>query len=908
MSSQEPPVIFIIDDNSSNVKVLSETLKSFGYKTLVAMDGLSGIQKITKSLPDLILLDILMPEIDGFETCQRLKQSEVTRDIPIIFMTALASTADKVKGLKFGAVDYITKPFQEEELIARLELHLQLRYLSQDLAEQNQKLQAEIAQREAAEAQIKILSEVSAQSHASIVITDVKGDIIYVNPKFEEVTGYTIEDVIGQNPRILKSGETQPHEYAHMWKLLSNGFEWHGEFHNQKRNGDLYWEQASISSIKDDDGKITHFVAIKEDITLRKQAELELRQQLEREGVVADLTLSIRHSLNLPEILNSAVTELRRILEVDRVLVYWLMPDGRGKMTAESVSERLEPMVNHVFASEIFPEEVYQRYIQGRVCHISDLDNTEILPCLKEFMQNIGVKAKLVAPIVQNESLWGLLVAHHSQPHFWKSWESELFHQVSNQLAIAISQANLYEQVQIELAEKIQAEQALQVLNQELEDRVEQRTAALKTSELQIQMELAERKQIEIQLEKNNESLALANIELARATRLKDEFLANMSHELRTPLNAILGMSEVLQDGILGKLSDRQKKAITTIESGGQHLLALITDILDLAKIESGKLELHLENTGIERLCNDSFVFIKQIALKKNIQLICNIPDRLKQPQFAYIQVDELRMRQALINLLTNAVKFTPDGGTVSLGVNLTEIANEEGENKVYIDFLVVDTGIGIKPEDINKLFQNFVQIDSAFNRKYAGTGLGLSLVKKIVEMHGGSVGLESELNKGSKFMIRIPYQTDSSTSHPINPQSAISEPSEHSDHRDTPYTILVADDNAANVETIRSYLEGRSYQVSTASNGKIAVDMAIALKPDIILMDIQMPEMDGLTAIKLIRANPETANIPIFALTALAMTGDREKCLAAGANEYMTKPVRMRTLSNSIQELLRGQ
>lgn len=894
MSSPKPSVIFIIDDNPANVKVLSETLKSFGYKTLVAMDGLSGIQKITKAQPDLILLDILMPEFDGFETCQRLKQSEVTRDIPIIFMTALASTADKVKGLKLGAVDYVTKPFQEEELIARIELHLQLRRLSQDLANQNQQLQAEIAQREAAEAQIKILSKVSEQSPASIVITDVQGNIEYVNPKFEKLTGYKLEDVIGKNPRILKSGETPPQEYAHIWKLLSNGLEWHGEFHNRKRNGELYWEQASISSIKDEDGKITHYVTVKEDITPRKQAELELFQQLERERMVSELTLSIRQSLDLSQILNTVVKELKRILGIDRVLAYQIFEDGTGKAVAEAVNKELDKVVDIVFPSEIFPHDTYQIYIEGKVHHVDNCDNYAMAPCLNEFLHSLGVKAKLVAPVLKNRnSLWGLLVAHHHTEHHWQEWETEFFHQVSNQLAIAISQANLYQQIQIELAEKIQAEKALQVLNQELEDRVEQRTEDLRRSELQLQ--------------ENNESLALANIELARATRLKDEFLANMSHELRTPLNAILGMSEALQEGIWGELSDRQRKAITTIESGGQHLLALITDILDLAKIESGKLELHIENIEIEKLCNDSLIFVKQLALKKNIQLIYNTSERLKQSQLAYIQVDELRMRQALINLLTNAVKFTPDGGTVTLEVKPTEIASEGEQSKVYIDFLVIDTGIGIVPEDISKLFQTFVQIDSTLNRKYAGTGLGLSLVKKIVEMHGGSVGIESELNKGSKFIIRLPFQTDLSTNNRINLPPSISELPEYSDKKDIPYKVLITDDNIANIETMCSYLESRNYQIFTASNGKIAVDMAIAQKPDIILMDIHMPEMDGLTAIKLIRVNPETANIPIIALTALAMSGDREKCIEAGANDYITKPVRLRKLADSIYDLLQA-
>ena len=906
MSSPKSPVIFIIDDNPDNVRLLTEVLESFGYKTLVAMDGINGIQKIAKASPDLILLDILMPEIDGFETCQRLKQSEITRDIPIIFMTALASTTDKVKGLKLGAVDYITKPFQQEELRARLELHLQLRRLSQDLAKQNQQLQVEIAKREVIEEQFKILFKVSEQSPTSIMITDVQGNITYVNPKFEEVTGYRAEDVIGENPRILKSGYTHTKEYAYLWKMISSGHEWYGEFHNKKRNGELYWEQAWISPIKDADGKITHYAAVKEDITLRKENELEIYRQLDREGVVADLTLSIRHSLDLPVILDTAVTELKRVLEVDRVLVYWLMPDGSGKIAAESVSEQLNAMVDHVFPSETFPDEVYQRYIQGRVYSVSDLDSNEMVPCLKEFLQNLGVKAKLIAPIIQNESLWGLLVAHHSQPHFWQSWESELFNQVSNQMAIAISQANLYQQVQIELAEKIQAEQALQALNQELEDRVERRTAELKQSELQVQIELEERKKIEIQLQKNNQNLALTNIELARATRLKDEFLANMSHELRTPLNSILGMSEALQEGIWGGLSDLQRKAIMTIESGGQHLLALINDILDLAKIESGKLELHLEKIEIEKLCSDSLIFVKQLALKKNIQIIFNFADHLKQNQFAYITVDELRIRQALINLLNNAVKFTPNGGTVTLEAKITEIVDEEEKRNLYIDFLVIDTGIGIAPEDISKLFQTFIQIDSTLNRKYAGTGLGLALVKKIVELHGGSVDIESEVNKGSQFRVRLPYQSEFAISAIANLPSSTPEFIEVLGNRDIPYKILVADDNTANMETIRGYLESRNYQICTASNGKIAVDMAIAQKPDIILMDIQMPEMDGLTAIGLIRTNPETANIPIIALTALAMGEDRHRCIEAGANDYITKPVRLRKLVDSIQELLR--
>ena len=407
--------------------------------------------------------------------------------------------------------------------------------------------------------------------------------------------------------------------------------------------------------------------------------------------------------------------------------------------------------------------------------------------------------------------------------------------------------------------------------------------------------DITDRKQVE-------EHLLLANTELIRATRLKDEFLANMSHELRTPLNAILGMSESLQEEILGALNDRQKSAIATIESSGEHLLALINDILDLAKIESGKLELHLEECSVQAICNDSLTFVRQIALKKNIGLITQIPSAT-----IYINVDILRIRQALINLLTNAVKFTPEGGNITLDVKIKSIENSDAVTDKYIDLSVIDTGIGIDQQDISKLFHTFVQIDSALNRKYAGTGLGLSLVKRIAEIHNGSVLLESKVNEGSKFTIRLPYQQQDGFGPHLEELSLLIS---------TPFTseipisisplILIVDDNDANLATTWSYLESRGYRLSAAKDGLEAVKAANIENPDLILMDIQMPKMDGLAAIKAIRSNPELVSIPIIALTALAMSGDREKCLEVGANEYLTKPVKLKNLFLTIQKLLK--
>ncbi|HBE18050.1 MAG TPA: hypothetical protein DEA78_03970 [Cyanobacteria bacterium UBA11159] len=446
------------------------------------------------------------------------------------------------------------------------------------------------------------------------------------------------------------------------------------------------------------------------------------------------------------------------------------------------------------------------------------------------------------------------------------------------------------------------------------------------------------RKRGEEALRDSNEKLSITNAELARATRLKDEFLANMSHELRTPLNAILGMCEGLQESVFGAMNHGQEKAIATISRSGRHLLELINDILDLAKIEAGKLELQLSNVSVKNICESSITFVKHMALKKNIILSANIPHDIGK-----IYADDRRIRQVLINLLTNAVKFTPNNGSVILRVRR--------EEQVLV-FEVEDTGIGIAPENIGKLFQSFVQIDSSLSRQYNGTGLGLSLVRRIVELHGGNVNVESSVGKGSCFSVRLPHQrlglgaiaavlhasvgTTVVKSEAL-PQNSVAQlagsislgqisgdecqtrldkqrqpttnssttPIVVSDRKVEPPLILFAEDNQANIDTISDYLIGRGYQLVLANNGQDVISIAKQRKPDLIVMDIQMPQIDGLQATRHIRTDTELANIPIIALTALAMSGDREKCLEAGANEYLTKPVRLKQLANAIEQLL---
>ncbi len=423
-------------------------------------------------------------------------------------------------------------------------------------------------------------------------------------------------------------------------------------------------------------------------------------------------------------------------------------------------------------------------------------------------------------------------------------------------------------------------------------------TLALSTANRELASALKQRDQSHQQLRQvlfhldekvrlRTEELGVALQQAESANRAKSEFIASTSHELRTPLNVILGMSELLVADSFGPINDRQRDSLRMIEESGRHLLSLINDILDLSKIEAGKLQLDLQPLVLRDLCGASLRLVETPAAAKQQTLTLLI-----QATTDSLVGDGRRLKQVLLNLLSNAVKFTPAGGRIALEVTQDDARRE-------LTFAVRDTGIGVAPEYVDKLFQPFQQIDGALNRRHNGTGLGLALVRRLTEMHGGRVGLESTLGQGSRFFATIPLRDDVTPVFlpPTPAPVPLAEPPPPGRH------VLIAEDNETNILIYRRCPVFRGARFTITRNGRDAVEAALASPPDLILMDVQMPEMDGLEATRRLRLDPRTARIPILTVTAQAMPEDRVRCLEAGATFYLSKPVSLSELARQVSE-----
>lgn len=404
-------------------------------------------------------------------------------------------------------------------------------------------------------------------------------------------------------------------------------------------------------------------------------------------------------------------------------------------------------------------------------------------------------------------------------------------------------------------------------------------------------------KEAEEQLRLSGESLRTTNLELQRAARVKDEFLTSMSHELRTPLTGVLGLSEALRHNTYGPLNEKQLNALATIEKSGQHLLDLINDILDIARLDAGKLEIQVQPCGLDEICQASLQLIRGMAQKKR-----QVVRFAMEPAMISVTGDARRLKQILVNLLGNAIKFTPERGVLGL-----EVTGDPEAGAVRLS--VWDHGIGVASEHLAQLFDPFVQLDSSLARQYEGSGLGLPLVKRLTELHGGHVEVESVLGQGSRFTVVLPWTPADRRAE----GGARQNPARRRGPELLPgaaqwaATVMLVEDNADTLDVMIDYLEAHNFGVVPVDSGPEFLRRVAEVRPDIVLIDIQMPGMDGLTAIEHLRADADArlAATPVIAVTALAMPGDRERCLAAGASEYLSKPFHLHVMVGLISKVL---
>jgi len=681
----------------------------------------------------------------------------------------------------------------------------------------------------AANSLINKLSTAIDQTANTIVITDTKGNIEYINPQFSKKTGYTAEEVIGKNPRILNSGLQSTMYYVKMWETIISGKTWHGEFHNIKKNGELYWERVTISPIKED-GKIINYLAIKQDIT--KQKELEQKQNEDRYLLKQRINyISFTNELSTKFInissdkLKDAINELLKITAqfttIDRASLF-LISDDKKKLVLshewynnnnakphKGVFDSIELVKVKNLITTLLKNENYN-------IHTSELDDTPSNSSELELLEMLNIKSSFSVPIIIKDALKGFISFDSivEEAH-WSTADKDSF--------------NLCKIIITNTLERIQSEQLLI-----------------------------------IQKEKAEES-----------NRLKTAFLNNMSHEIRTPLNGILGFLDIVADPEID--SEEKEEYIDIINRNSERLITTVTDIIDISKIEAGQIEVHKSTISINKLINELHLQFSQEASSKKI--IFNIHTALSDGQ-DNLFTDAHKINAILSNLVRNALKYTEEG-EITFGYLL-----KTDKDLQLLEFYVEDTGIGIPADRIHAIFNRFEQADISNTRAVDGSGLGLSISKAYAEMLNGKLSVISKEGSGSRFIFTIPFKNDIQKTIVNEPKKPINKYMNFKD-----LIVLVAEDEEINNLFFKVILRDVFKETIYVKTGAQAIS-TLSERPEInlILMDIKMPEVNGYEASREIKKTNK--DVIIIAQTAHGFKDDKEMALEAGCDDYISKPM----------------
>ena len=562
---------------------------------------------------------------------------------------------------------------------------------------------------------------------------------------------------------------------------------------------------------------------------LFKQLEartVELADSVEELQALSAVGEAVSSTLDLEEVLKTIVTHAVQLSETDGGSIFEFDQDTQEFRVRTTYGTGAD-LVRALRAARIRLGEtaIGRSAALRRPQALPDLDMETPDPHIEQLLRH-GWKSMLAVPLLREDRILGALVVRRKRPGEFAVETAELLERFASQSALAIQNAHLFR----EIGEKS--------------------------------------RQVEV------------------ASAHKSEFLASMSHELRTPLNAVIGFSEVLLDGMFGELNDKQREYLNDIRDSGRHLLELLNEILDLSKIEAGRMELEPGAFSLVEVLERGMAMVRDRAAQHSLELALEV-----EPGVDVIVADQLRIKQVILNLVTNAVKFTPDGGRV-------KVRAREFEGRLEVT--VRDTGIGIAPEDREKIFQSF-QTGGRDAKAEEGTGLGLTLSRKIVELHGGRIWVESEVGRGSTFGFTLPLRSHEADDGHVAPRPPTRERAASSD--DVP-TILLIEDEENSIDLLSLHLGGAGFAVEVARDGRAGLESVRKLRPAGIVLDIVLPELDGWDVLAALKADPELADIPVIVVS---MLDERGKGFALGASEYLVKPVGRREVQNALERCVHG-